>query len=245
MNLSMCFPGFHGSTERIAVFDFVFVIRLRYADKVSLLSELVVAQHDKLDGDDINHLTYLLKGRTKHKVLILMDGYDEYQPGVNKEVDKAIDSTIGNCFLILTSRPGYLNKHSRDKMDGEISINGFSEINIQMYIELYLGSKEKADVLLKQAKKTGIDILLHIPIILLMVCSIFVERKELPNNKTDIVGEIFQQAMNRSTLKTFDSCMSESTEELDRIMSLLGKFSWKALQNDVKQTLLDKVRFFS
>ena len=114
------FSGSDGVSGHIVLFDFVFIIRLRYADKVSSLSELIVAQHDKLDSNDIDHLTYLLKSRTKHKVLLLMDGYDEYKPGANKDVGKAIDSTIGNCFLIVTSHPGYLNKQSRDKMDGEI-----------------------------------------------------------------------------------------------------------------------------
>ena len=219
----------------------MFVIRLRYADKVSSLPELIVAQHDKLDSDDINHLTCLLKGRTKHKVLLLMDGYDEYKPGVNKEVDKAIDSTIGNCLVILTSRPGYLNKQSRDKMDGEIIIEGFSEVNIRRYAELNLRSKEKCDMLFKQAKETGIDNLLHVPIILLMVCTIFIESKELPKTKTDIVRKIFKLAMDRSTLKTFNT-KSDGVNELDKILYTLGEFSWKALQDDVQQLLLNKVK---
>ena len=124
-SLYLTVPGFDSASDRIAAFDFVFVIRLRYADKVSSLPELIVAEH-KLGNDDINTLTYLIKQRTKYRVLILMDGYDEYQPGVNTEVDKAIDSTIGECFLILTSRPGYLNKKSRDEMEDVIFIEGLS-----------------------------------------------------------------------------------------------------------------------
>ena len=219
----------------------MFAIWLSYADKVSSLPELIVAQHDKLDSNDIRHLTYLLEARTKHKVLLLMDGYDEYKPGANKDVDKAIDSTIGNCFLILTSRPGYLNKESRDKMDGEIIIEGFSEFNIEKYTELILGSKEKCDILLEQAKDTGIDSLLHVPIILLMVCTIFIESKELPKSRTDTVRKIFKLAMDRSTLKTFHS-KSDGINELDEILFTLGEFSWKALQDDIKQLLLDKVK---
>ena len=236
------FLGSDGSaSDRIAMFDFVFVVWLRYVDKVSSLPELIVAQHDKLDSDDINHLNYLVKGRTKHKVLLLMDGYDEYKPGANKEVDKAIDSTTGNCFLILTSRPGYLNKQSRNKMDGEIIIEGFSKINIRRYTELNLGGKEKCDILLEQAKETGIDNLLHVPVILLMVCAIFIESKELPKTKTDIVRKIFRLAMDRSTLKTFDA-KSDGVKQLDEILCTLGKFSWEALQDDVQQLLLDKVK---
>ena len=63
------------------------------------------------------------------QVLILMDGYDEYEPGTNREADTAIERTQGNCLLLLTSRPRYLKKHIRDKMDGEIIIHGFSKKN--------------------------------------------------------------------------------------------------------------------
>ena len=39
-------------------------------------------------------------------MLLLLDGCDEYTEGTNKALDKAIESGIGNCFTILTSRPG-------------------------------------------------------------------------------------------------------------------------------------------
>ena len=50
----------------------------------------------------------ILKGKTKHKTLLMLDGYDEYKPGTNHDIDAAIDKTVGTSVLILTSRPGYL-----------------------------------------------------------------------------------------------------------------------------------------
>ena len=60
-----------------------------------------------------------------------MDGYDEYKLGTNIEIDTALDKTIGNCFLFLTSRPGYIEQTTKDKMDGEVTIEGFSAENIK------------------------------------------------------------------------------------------------------------------
>ena len=124
-----------------------------------------------------------------------MDGYDEYQPGTNKEIDRAIDATVGNCTLLLTSRPGYLKKQTRDKMDGEIMIEGFSEDNMARYSELLLGTKEKRKAMMKQVENSGIKELLKVPIILLMACTLFLEKKKLPETKTEIVGTIFKLAM--------------------------------------------------
>ena len=143
-------------------FDFVFLLRLRYADKTSSLAELIVKQHEKLEVDDIQNIQSILKGKTRCRVLLIMDGYDEYKPGTNKEVDRAIEATMGNCFLILTSRPDlpskkgqYVSQKIRDRMDGEVIIEGFNEENIQKCSALYLESKEKSAAMLKEATESG------------------------------------------------------------------------------------------
>ena len=129
----------------------------------------------------------------------MLDGYDEYKPGTNEDIDSAIESTIGNCFLILTSRPGdYLCKSIRDKMDGEIVIEGFSKKKIRKCSTEYLQSKEASAEMLRQAKKTGICVLLHIPIILVMTVVVFIQEESLPKTKAGIYQTIFRLAMDRN-----------------------------------------------
>ena len=169
-----------------------------------------------------------------------MDGYDEYQPGTNKEIDRAIDATVGNCLLLLTSRPGYLQKQTRDKMDGEITIEGFSRENVAKCSELFLGTKQKREEMMEQVEKSGIEDLLKVPIMLLMVCTLFLEKKKLPETKTEIVGTIFKLAMDRSTLKSFGKTSSD-VDLFEESLMALGKLSWQALQKDVQQLLLNKV----
>ena len=38
--------------EELQKFDFVFLIRLRYADKESSLAELIISQHNRLEADE-------------------------------------------------------------------------------------------------------------------------------------------------------------------------------------------------
>ena len=125
---------------------------------------------------------------------VLLDGYDEYKKGTNKEIDEAIESGIGNCFLLLTSRPGYVAKSVRDRMDGEVRIEGFNNENIRKCCDLYLGSKQRTDKLLQLAKKAGISEanLLRVPIILLMIIVIFDKKQSLPKTKTEIIRTIIQ-----------------------------------------------------
>ena len=237
--------------DEMKEFDFVFTVRLKYVDKHSSLPELIVKQHDKLKSQHVSHIRPILEGKTKHKVALLLDGYDEYKRGTNKEIDEAIQSGIGNCFLLLTSRPGYVEKDIQERMDGEVRIEGFNPRKVRECCNLYLGSEEQTDKLLEQAEKAGIcDLswywgnpgLLRIPIILLMTCVIFDEKQSLPKKKTEIIGTIIELMMDRSMLKHF-GCKSADLQCLDSLLHALGEQSWTALQKDIGQLLLAQVIF--
>ena len=52
----------------------MFLLRLRYADKKSSLAELIVAQHENLEVDDIPRIQSILKSKTKSRVLLILTG---------------------------------------------------------------------------------------------------------------------------------------------------------------------------
>ena len=230
-------------------FDFVFLLRLRYVDKYSSLAKLIVAQHGKLKSKDIGKIEDILDGKTNHRVLLLLDGYDEYKPGTNVEIDRAIENSIGNCFLVLTSRPDlpsgkehYVSREIRNKMDGEVIIEGFDEENIHTCCVQYLESKDMAINMISQAKEVGIYDLLKIPIVLLMICVIYFEDRFLPKTRTKIYSKIYEMMIDRTALKRFDpGWYADAKEHLDVLLCALGELSWNALQNDVQQLLLKKV----
>ena len=227
-------------------FDFVFLIRLCYVDKLSSLAKLIVAQHGKLRPEDTNRIGDVLEGKTNHRVLLLLDGYDEYKPGTNAEVDRAIEYSIGNCFLILTSRPDrpsskeqYLNNSIKSKMDGEVTIEGFNDENIRKCSVQYLESEEGATKMISQAKQIGIYELMKIPIVLLMLCVIYFEHRSLPKTMTRIYKKIFEMIIDRTAIKTFKPGLYADVKDV--LLCDLGELSWNALQKDVQQLLLKKV----
>ena len=129
-------------------------------DTDTSLAQVIIDQHEKLNGKDREYVEALLSRKTKQKMLLLLDGYDEYTAGTNKALDKAIESGIGNCFTILTSRPGtdsgdktYVSQEIRDKMDGQVRIKGFNEKSKKRFCTEYFGSEEESRKLLKQAKE--------------------------------------------------------------------------------------------
>ena len=232
----------------------MFIIRLRKVDKDTSLAQVIIDQHEELDGEDREYVEALLSRKTKQKVLLLLDGYDEYTAGTNKALDKAIESGVGNCFTILTSRPGtdsgdktYVSQEIRDKMDGEVTIEGFNEESKRRFCTEYFESEEESEELLKQAyEKLGKDNyneLLSTPIVLLMICVLYEENRSLPDTRTKIYETIRELAMDRTTLKTF-GCKSSQVKNITKMTYFLGKFAWEALKRDIQQLLLNKVHIF-
>ena len=216
-------------------------------DENCSLAKLVADEHD-LEKEDIPILQNLLEGKTKHKVLLLLDGYDEYTPGTNTELDRAIEKTVGKCFLILTSRPKDQKDFTvniRDKMAGEVEIRGFSEENIKKCCSKYLGSEEESKRFLDEAKtKASLYRLLNVPIILLISSVLYNESEEktLPERKTELYENLYQFVMDRSTLKPHNfGCYSSEVPNLEDMLQTLGRFAWEALQRDVRQLLINKV----
>ena len=228
--------------EELKKFDFVFLIRLRYADKESTLAQLIISQHNRLQVRKIQtaKIEAIIKGDTKHKTLLMLDGYDEYKPGTNKDIDDAIEKTVGSSVLILTSRPGFLSKTIRTSMRNIATIKGFSEENIKKSSELLLGNRDKAEKMIEQAKEAGIYDLLHVPIILLFSCLVFQEHNSLPKTQTEIYQEIFKLLIDRSAEKD-ESLKNLDKDSLDNLLDILGEASWKALQKETGELLLNKV----
>ena len=225
-------------------FDFVFLITLRDVDSDIPIEELVIKQHKRMKVKRIppEKVKSILEGTVKCKVLMMLDGYDEYQKSTNTHINDAISDTIGDCFIIITSRPGdYMSKDDQDQMDGEIQIVGLSEASIQECASKYLQSEDRASDLLHQTKEAKISELLCIPIVLLMVCILYHEHQSLPSSKTDIVWKIITMCMDRSTLKHLGKKSSEIAD-LDELLDILGQLSLESLQRDTKKLLIQKVR---
>ena len=239
-------------------FNFVFFIPLRNIEDNSSLAEVIIEEHDQLDQEDADFIQSILKHKTKEKVLLLLDGYDEYTPRTNKDIDRAIEKTVGKCFLILTSRPKEekdFTQKIKKKMDGEVIIEGFNDINIQKCCSLFLETQDECEKFLQEIKKQstkrsrgqfeGLYEFLKVPIMLLMLCVLYKESedKSLPERKIETYDRIYELVMDRITLKPSNfGCESSEVPNIHSMLLTLGKFAWQALQGNVKQLLLDQVR---
>ena len=239
-------PAPENSSTKLGLsqFSFTFLIELRNVNDKSRLEQIILKQHG-LTGKNIpeSQIRSILEGESG-RVLLLLDGYDEYREGTNADIDDAIENSIGECFVILTSRDGYIPKDILDNMDGEVEITGLSHKNIRKCAAKYLESEERANDLIEKCKEINIYDLLHIPIILLMVVVLYHKTEELPTSQTEIVKSIIFMCMDRSAMKHFNK-KAKDIEGLEEMLEKLGELSLNALLSDKQQLLLSKVRILN
>ncbi len=194
----------------------------------------------------------ILHGETNSNILMIFDGYDEYTEGCNEDIDELLFNGRDNCYIIVSSRSGDFLEHIRSQLSEEVVITGFTYDNTIKCAEQYIGNKQACEEFLLQAQLANLHTgkptvfpyiyegLLRVPIILLMACTLYIENKSLPSNKTEIIKQVVHMSISRTTLKTLGMTASE-VENLYELMVKLGKLAWAALNRTNKQLLIYKV----
>ena len=239
MLIQQLFTGTAEGENPLCRFGFVFLIRLKDVDETSTLTEIIFNQHAKLNPADKDYIHLLLLGCPKYNVLLILDGYNEYKPGTNREIDATIQNPVANLFLIVTSRPDFTTPDGRyfggeiiEKMDVEVRILGFSKETINRCVIKHLGHITKCKRIIKLTKATGIFSLLRIPTVLLMVCVEFSRSDSIFKSRTTIYEKIFHQIIDRTILKTFPPALCADVKEfLNAILVALGELSCESLQD--------------
>ena len=234
--------GWADKTEdKLKQFDYVFHISLKQVQDNSPIENIIIAQHSGLKANEVTpeEVRSILKGEGKNKVLLLIDGYDEYKTGRNTDIDEAIKKEkLWNCWVMLTSRETDDAKLVKEFMDIEIDIDGFSNENVIKYIEKSVENKEKAQQLLKEVVNNdlcdsdgfgGINFelsILAVPILLKMICFLFLCRSTLPKTRTGILQEIVNRCMNR---EAFREKGEKAVKSAMRALHNIGKLAWHGL----------------
>ncbi len=241
----------------LAQFDYVFHLALNQVKTDSPIETHIVAQHRGLKAKKVQpkEIGSILEGDTKNKVLILLDGYDEYKPGTCTSVDEALaKESLWDCWVVLTSRDTEQSEAITDYMDAHFVIWGFNRCQAEEYMTKFLGDKGKMYELFQQASKaelthslsvkpwspldTGI---LQVPIFLHMVCVIFQCNSSLPERKTQIFEAIADRCMDREALRVRGQKAVDSAREA---FVRLGRLAWTGLNEPTKRLVFEKVGLF-
>ena len=217
------------SDRECKIFDLVFVIQLKSVSGNKSLEELIIENHEELDITEDSLRGYLQN--SEYRVMIILDGLDEYKLGRNAIVDRFINRGLGatvlNGLLLITTRAEMPNLHVIEKKMNEVLVlTGFNEENSKIFVEKFFkrfGSEHLSSAFLMEE----IGDLFRVPIILLMTCFLYKTKRDhsLPTKKTEIVGAVIDFMMDRRRLKKL------SEEEKKEIKIRIGKIALEAAQS--------------
>ena len=195
----------------------------------SSIESIIIAQYSSLKANKVQpaEIKSIIEG--DNKVLLLIDGHDEYKTGRNTDIDEAINKeSLWNCWMILTSRETEQIQDIKQYMDAEAGIQGFDRKNIRQYVTRSLGTSEKNDKLLKKAEKSGLHDwyrygMLVVPVLLNMICVLFNSNQTLPNTKTGIMQAIVDRCIDREAIRAKGQ---KAVNSATRALYNLGKMAW-------------------
>ena len=243
-----------GSANELQKFQFVFHISLKHVKNNASISEIIVAQHPGLKANKVkpSEIQNILEEDGNGKVLLLIDGHDEYRVGRNDDIDNAITkNSLWNCWLILTSRETEQIKELKEYMDAELEICGFDDNNVVQYITKYFGSKKQADELLREATARGLchydekkgyifrRSFLQVPFLLNMICVLFSCNSTLPETKLEVMKAIVNRCINRESIRAKGE---EAVTYAKSTLFKIGKLAWQGLNIPGKKMVFEKVK---
>ncbi len=250
----ICFAWAKNKSAHLRQFDFVFHIALKLTKKDQTLEDMIVQQHSALKRHNVpsSRVKEILDGKEKQKILILLDGFDEYQEGTTVHVEEALNKkSLPHSCLVLTSRDTKEVVAIRQYMDIEAEITGFDPEKVEEYIKKYLGSEEKCQELIelsksKQLRKDfdqNIDYgIMHIPILLHMICVLFQTRVSLPKTRIGIISAIADRCPDWEAIRVSGRKADTALKlALATALVQLGKLVCERLDSGNKDLVFTKV----
>ena len=221
-----------GKKEILKKFDVLLLIKLRdVCDSQDFRTMLETAE--LLSADDpmaVDNLDKYVR-ENQDKVLLVLDGYDEYHGGKSSPVNQIWRGRVlrGCCVVITTRRvkEEELSKQSHVQLE----LNGFdSEEQVKEFATKFLSDQKDVEEFVEYLWEHDLWGMAKIPLLLLMLCLVWKEkgRKGLLTSRADLYSRFMQTLLyhldSKDSEEEFQS-IDEYTEELSR----LGEIAFYAL----------------
>ena len=232
-----------GNKEILKKFAVVLLIKLR--DVCNTKDFCAVLKKAKLlsaDDSVVFGQLYDYIRRNQQKVLLILDGYDEYSAEKSSPVHQIWKgSQLRDCTLLVTTRPRKKDE-LRPRSHAQFEINGFGEWQVETFALKFLRDQTKVDEFGNFLDERDLWDLAEIPLLLLMlVLSWEVSDYQGPSTSRALLYSNFcQTLLDHVTAKTSDEtfrCMDEYKEDLAK----LGELAWDALLNGCLYFKLSKL----
>ena len=232
-----------GNKESLEKFAVVLLIKLRdvcnrqdFCDMLQK-AELLSADDPMVFGQLYDYIL-----RNQQKVLLILDGYDEYSAEKSSLVHQIWKGGhLRDCTLLVTTRPRKKDE-LRPGSHAQFEINGFDYWQVEQFALKFLRDQTEVDKFTSFLIEHDLGDLKEIPLLLLMlVLSWKVCDYQGPStSRANVYSSFCQTLLDHVTAKTSDEILT-GVDEHEEDLAKLGELAWQALLNDRLYLKLSKL----
>ena len=221
-----------GNKEILTKFAVVLLIKLR--DVCNTKDFCAVLKKAKLlsaDDSVVFGQLYDYIRRNQQKVLLILDGYDEYSAEKSSPVHLIWKgSQLRDCTLLVTTRP--LKKDElRPGSHAQFEICGFDDLQVEKFAFKFLREQTEVNNFTEFLYERDLWDLAEIPLLLLMLVLSWKKYQGPLTSRSDLYYKFCQTLLDHVTAKTSDETL-RSMDEYREDLVKLGELAWQALLND-------------
>ena len=178
--------------------------------------------------------------RNQQKVLLILDGYDEYSAETSSPVHQIWKgSQLRDCTLLVTTRPRKKDE-LRPGSHAQLEICGFDGFQVEKFAFKFLCEQTEVNNFTEFLYERGLWGLAEIPLLLLMLVLTWKNYQGSLTSRSDLYYKFCQTLLDHVTAKTSDET-PRSMDEYREDLVKLGELAWQALLNDCLYFKLSKV----
>ena len=230
-----------GNKEILKKFAVVLLIKLRDVCNTQDFCDVLQKAELLSAGDPMvfNQLyDYIL--RNQQKVLLILDGYDEYSAETSSPVHQIWKgSQLRDCTLLVTTRPRKKDE-LRPGSHAQFEICGFDHWQVRKFALKFLHDQTEVNNFTKFLYERHLSGLAKIPLLLLMLVLSWKNYQESLTSRSDLYYKFCQTLLDHVTAKTSDET-PRSMDEYREDLVKLGELAWQALLNDCLYFKLDNM----
>ena len=221
-----------GNKEILNKFAVVLLIKLRdVCNSKDFCAMLKKAELLSADDSVVCNQLYDYIRRNQEKVLLILDGYDEYSAEKSSPVHQIWEgSELRDCTLLVTTRPRKKDE-LRPGSHAQFEICGFDDWQVEKFALKFLRDKTEVNNFTEFLYERNLWGLAEIPLLLLMLVLSWKKYQGSLTSRSDLYYKFCQTLLDHVTAKTSDETL-RSIDEYREDLAKLGELAWQALLND-------------
>ena len=221
-----------GNKEILKKFAVVLLIKLRDVCNTQDFRAMLQKAELLSAVDPIGFLQlydYIL--RNQEKVLLILDGYDEYSAERSSPVHQIWKSSqLRDCTLLVTTRTRKKDE-LRPRSYSQFEINGFDDWQVKKFALKFLRDQTEVNKFTEFLDERDLWELAKIPLLLLTLVLSWRKYQGTLTSRSDLYYRFFQTLLDHVTAKTSDETF-RSMDEYREDLAKVGELAWAALLND-------------